>query len=363
MAAARGPGARKGILERLDSGEVVVGDGSFLITLEKRGYVKAGLWTPEAVLEHPNAVRQLHMEFLRAGSNVMQTFTFSASEDNMESKWKYVNAAACDLAREVAGEGDALVAGGLCQTSMYKHHKDEARIKKLFQLQLEVFARKNVDFLIAEYFEHAEEAVWAVEVLKESGKPVAATMCIGPEGDMHDVTPGDCAVKLVKAGATIVGVNCRFGPETSLRTMKLMKEGLWAAGLEAHLMVQSLGFHTPDCGKGGFVDLPEYPFGLEARVVTRWDIQKYAREAYNLGVRYIGGCCGFEPYHIRAIAEELVPERGFLPPASEKHGRWGSSLNMHTKPWIRARARREYWENLLPASGRPFCPSLSKPDI
>lgn len=42
--------------------------------------------------------------------------------------------------------------------------------------------------------------MWAVEVLKEVGKPVAATMCIGPEGDMHDVTPGDCAVKLVRAG-------------------------------------------------------------------------------------------------------------------------------------------------------------------
>eukprot|EP00069_Balaena_mysticetus_P002528 bmy_16200T0 len=92
--------------------------------------------------------------------------------------------------------------------------------------------------------------------------------------------------------------------------MRLMKEGLWAAGLKAHLMVQPLGFHMPDCGKGGFVDLPEYPFALEPRVATRWDIQKYAREAYNLGVR----------------------------------------------------ARREYWENLLPASGRPFCPSLSKPD-
>lgn len=45
----------QGILERLDGGQVVVGDGSFLITLEKRGYVKAGLWTPEAVVEHPNA--------------------------------------------------------------------------------------------------------------------------------------------------------------------------------------------------------------------------------------------------------------------------------------------------------------------
>ncbi|KAL4684275.1 hypothetical protein H8959_021969 [Pygathrix nigripes] len=77
--------------------------------------------------------------------------------------------------------------------------------------------------------------------------------------------------------------------------------------------------------------------GLESEVATRWDIQKYAREAYNLGVRYIGRCCGFEPYHIRAIAEELAPERGFLPPASEKHGSWGSGLDMHTKPWVRAR--------------------------
>ncbi|XP_003586562.3 LOW QUALITY PROTEIN: S-methylmethionine--homocysteine S-methyltransferase BHMT2 [Bos taurus] len=346
---------QQGLLEHLDSGEVVVGDGSFLLTLEKRGYVKAGLWTPEAVVEHPNAGRS-HMEFLRVGSDVMQTFTFSASENNMESLWEAVNTAACDLAREGANKGDALVAGGICRTSLYAHHKDEVRIKKLFRLQLEIFARKNVDFLIAEYFEHA------VEVLKESGEPVAATMCIGPEGDMHGVTPGECAVKLVKAGASVVGVNCRFGPWTSLKTMSLMKEARQAAELKAPLMVWSLGFHMPDCGKGGFLDLPEYPFVLEPRVATRWDIQKNAREAYNLGVRYIGGCCGFEPYHIRAIAEELAPEKGFLSPASEKHGSWGSGLNMHTKPWIRARARREYWENLRLASGRPFCPSLSKPD-
>nr|AAG41357.1 betaine-homocysteine methyltransferase 2 [Mus musculus] len=362
MAPAGSTRAKKGVLERLDSGEVVVGDSGFLFTLEKGGFVKAGLWTPEAVVEHPSAVRQLHTEFLRAGADVLQTFTFSATEDNMASKWEAVNAAACDLAQEVAGGGGALVAGGICQTSLYKYHKDETRIKNIFRLQLEVFARKNVDFLIAEYFEHVEEAVWAVEVLREVGAPVAVTMCIGPEGDMHDVTPGECAVKLARAGADIIGVNCRFGPWTSLQTMKLMKEGLRDASLQAHLMVQCLGFHTPDCGKGGFVDLPEYPFGLEPRVATRWDIQKYAREAYNLGIRYIGGCCGFEPYHIRAIAEELAPERGFLPPASEKHGSWGSGLSMHTKPWIRARARREYWENLLPASGRPFCPSLSKPD-
>lgn len=81
--------------------------------------------------------------------------------------------------------------------------------------------------------------------------------------------------------------------------------------------------------------------GLEPRILTRWDMHKYAREAYNAGIRFIGGCCGFEAYHIRAIAEELAPERGFLPSASEKHGSWGAGLEMHTKPWVRARSEQK----------------------
>lgn len=63
--------------------------------------------------------------------------------------------------------------------------------------------RNKICFNFFQYFEHVEEAVWAVEVLKESGKPVAATMCIGPEGDMHGVSPGQCAVQLVKAGKNL----------------------------------------------------------------------------------------------------------------------------------------------------------------
>ena len=66
-------------------------------------------------------------------------------------------------------------------------------------------------------------------------------------------------------------------------------------------------------------------------------MHRYGREAYDLGVRFIGGCCGFEPYHIRAVAEELAKERKKLPEASEKHEQWGGGLRMHTKPWVRAR--------------------------
>uniref|UniRef100_A0A8C6UN78 Betaine-homocysteine methyltransferase n=1 Tax=Neogobius melanostomus TaxID=47308 RepID=A0A8C6UN78_9GOBI len=337
-----------GILERLNAGEVVVGDGGFVFALEKRGYVKAGPWTPEATITHPEAVRQLHREFLRAGANVMQAFTFYASDDKLVNRgqtMKYtgvqVNEAACDLAREVANEGDALMAGGVCQTPSYLSCKSENEVK---------------------YFEHVEEAEWAVQVLKTSGKPVAASLAIGPEGDLHGVSVGECAIRLVKAGAQIVGVNCHFDPQTCVETVKLMKAAVEKAGLKAHYMVQPLAYHTPDCNCQGFIDLPEFPFALEPRILTRWDMHKYARDAYNAGIRYIGGCCGYEPYHIRAVAEELKAERGFLPEASEKHGSWGAGLEMHTKPWVRARARREYWENILPASGRPKCASLSTPE-
>ena len=147
---------------------------------------------------------------------------------------------------------------------------------------------------------------WAIEECVRSGLPVAASMCIGPEGDMHGVSAGDCAVRMTKAGASIVGINCHFDPFISLECIRKMKAGLEAAGLSPFLFLQPLGYCTPDAGKQGFIDLPEFPFALEPRICTRFDIHKYAREAFQLGVRYIGGCCGFQPYHIRSVHTSLV---------------------------------------------------------
>lgn len=58
----------------------------------------------------------------------------------------------------------------------------------------------NLELLLCQYYEHVEEAEWAIEVCKETGKPTACSLCIGPEGDLHGVSPGDCAVRLAKAG-------------------------------------------------------------------------------------------------------------------------------------------------------------------
>ena len=113
----------KGIVERLADGPVL-GDGGYLLELEKRGYVQAGPFTPEVVIEHPDALAQLHREFLRAGAEVLQTMTFYASDDKlatvgMRGSVDEINRNAVRIAREIAAEGDALVAGNLSLTWAY----------------------------------------------------------------------------------------------------------------------------------------------------------------------------------------------------------------------------------------------------
>merc|ERR1719402_928172 len=237
---------KRGILERLAAGADVM-QGGFVFALEKRGYVKAGPWTPESAVEDPEAVRQLHREFLRAGADVMQAFTFYASEDKLTNRGnkagktigvEAINRAAAKLAKEVAAEGGALTLGGISQCPSYLSGKSEDEVKAEFRKQVKVFVEEELDFLLCEYFVHIEKMEMAIQVCKETKKPVAANMCIGVEGDLHGVSAAECAVRMAKVGADVVGVNCHFDPFVSLEVIKKMKAGLDAAGLSPYLMVQ-----------------------------------------------------------------------------------------------------------------------------
>ena len=105
---------KKNVLQRLKEG-TVLGDGGYLLELEKRGWVRAGPFTPEVALTNPEALRQLHIEFREAGAEVLQALTFYASRDKLatvglEDRLADLNRAAVRIAREVAGE-HCLVAG------------------------------------------------------------------------------------------------------------------------------------------------------------------------------------------------------------------------------------------------------------
>ena len=127
--------------------------------MEKRGYVKAGPWTPEAAVEQPEAVKQLHREFLRAGADVMQAFTFYASEDKLVNRGNQagvkigveaINREACRIAKEVAAEGDALVLGGICQCPTYLSGMSKEEVQGEYRKQIKVFVEEKLDFLLCE---------------------------------------------------------------------------------------------------------------------------------------------------------------------------------------------------------------------
>jgi len=364
----------KDILSRLRQGEVILGDGSYVVTLEKRGYVKAGDWTPEAAVEEPEGVATLAKEFAKAGADVTQTFTFYSTDDWIhtfedESKpeekltCKQINSAACKIAREVSEEFGTIMAGGITQTETYVNHKDKKKVQEELSKALEVLIENDVDLIIVEYFFYIQEMEWAIELCQKYNKPIAATMAIGPKGDRSGVSVGECAVRMAKAGADIVGVNCLFDPWINLETVKKMKVALDAFNLSPFLMSQPNAYRCPDCGPFGWLSLPEFPYAIEPRQITRYEVKEWAREAYNLGVRYIGGCCGFEPYLIRAIGEELSEYRKRLPYSSRKSDVDLSLMrSIETKQSDRhaGKGSREYWDNLTPCTGRPLSAPLSR---
>src|SRR5258707_8912215 len=108
-----------GIVERLASGTVLGAEG-YVFELERRGYLKSGPYVPEVVLDFPDAVRELHREFLRAGSDVMVAFTYYGHREKLrligrEDDLEPLNRQAGRLAKEIAGD-DALVARDICNT-------------------------------------------------------------------------------------------------------------------------------------------------------------------------------------------------------------------------------------------------------
>ena len=108
---------------------------------------------------HIFPVLQLHREFLRAGADVMQAFTFYASDDKLENRGNYaaqrhsgaaINKAAADHAKKVAAEGDALTLGGICQCPSYLSGAGKEKVQEEFRKQCQVFVEHGLDFLLCE---------------------------------------------------------------------------------------------------------------------------------------------------------------------------------------------------------------------
>ncbi|HYS99945.1 MAG TPA: homocysteine S-methyltransferase family protein [Thermoplasmata archaeon] len=310
MAGKRG-GRRKsshdgGVLERLSKG-VVLGDGGYLLELEKRGYVQPGPFTPEVVLEHPAAVRELHQEFLDAGAEVLQALAFYASKEKLATtgyadRVGDINRAAVRLAREVGGD-KVLVAANLSLTWMYdpKDKSSADRVRRLFDEQLEAQLREGPDFVIAETFSWLGEALLATErIEKQTDLPAMVTMSFDKNPMSYDGhAPADCARALHDAGADIVGVNCLRNPMLMLPIAREMRQAV-----PGPVAMQPTAYRTPP-DVPDFTATKEFPYETETLVLSRRAMGAYAAEANGMGVNYLGSCCGSMPIHVREMARAL----------------------------------------------------------
>ena len=324
---------------RLDETGVVCAEG-FLFEIERRGYMASGAFVPEVVLENPQALRALHRDFQHAGSDVVQAFTYNGHREKMrvlgkEHLLEPLNRTALEIAREIAEsppEGEPnLLAGNVSNTNIW-HPEDAAaqrETREMFDEMCGWAADAGADFIIGETFYYAGEAFAALDAVRQTGLPAVITIAPMGENKMRDGWEiADTCAELEQRGADVVGMNCFRGPPTMMPYIKEIR-----ARVRCHVAALPVAFRTTE-DHPTFFNLPDgnncacpsphgrpFPTALEPMSCNRYEIRAFAEEAWNLGVRYLGVCCGASPVYIREVAEAA----GRTPPA----GKYREDMSRH----------------------------------
>jgi betaine-homocysteine S-methyltransferase len=315
--------------QRLADG-VLVGAEGYVFELERRGYIKAGPYVPEVILDDPDALRQLHREFLRAGADVMVALTYYAHREKLkdvgrDGELEPLNRQAVRIANEIAAEGGALVAGNICNTWSFDPADPKRSgevVREQYREQLGWAVEEGIDFVIAETNDFVGEALIGLEVCQELGLPAMVTFASVKDTATYDGYDYVEACKvLADHGAAVVGLNCSRGPATMLPLLERLR-----AAVDIPIAAQPVPYRT-DAATPAFESLASadggraFPIALEPFAHTRFEMADFARQAADIGVGYVGICCGGAPHYVRAMAEALGRET----PAS----RYSPALDLH----------------------------------
>jgi methionine synthase I (cobalamin-dependent) len=322
--------------------DVVLGAEGYVFELERRGYIKAGPYVPEVILDAPEAVIELHREFLRAGAEVMVALTYYAHREKLkivgrEGDLEEMNRTAVRIANQVAREGDALVAANISNTWSYDPadaRRTSAIVRGQYEEQLSWAVDEGVDFVIAETNDYLGEALVGLEVCHELGLPAMVTFAsVHPDRTYDGYSYVEACRRAADAGATIVGLNCSRGPQT----MKPLLAEIRAA-VDVPVAAQPVPYRTSDATPA-FESLTTadggraFPIQLEPFTCTRFEMAQFAGWAARAGIGYIGICCGAGPHHVRAMAEALgrVTPASRHSPAIDLHPVLGTSGDDHAE--------------------------------
>ena len=284
---------KKDFRKRIKEGPIVC-DGAMGTLLDLYEYEEM----PHEIqnIKNPDIVERIHREYIAAGSEIIESNTFSANrlrlkQFHLEDKLREINMKGVEIARRAAGDS-IYVAGAVGPTGMLlepigKIKREKAR--DAFREQIEILLKGGIDLIMLETFVSVQELDEALAVVKDlTDIPVVAQKAFAEDGAILSGSfPVEVIQHLIDAGADVVGANCTVGPQRMFSIIRNVHKGgvilaaQPAAGIPTLLNGRSI-YHTT----------PEY-------------LAAYAKELVESGVTLIGACCGSTPAHIRAIAEAV----------------------------------------------------------
>lgn len=254
---------KRSLNDRLAAEGVLCAQG-YLFELERRGFLAAGIFVPEVVLDHPEELYSVHKAFQHAGSDVVQAFTYYAhreklkvlgKEDLLEPMNRQAIRLAHRVARDVAPDAEPnLVAGNICNTNIWDPSDKAAQkeVRAIFEEQVRWAVEEEADYVIAETFYHAGEALMALEVLNQFAMPSVVTLAISQkEGTLDGKGYADTCKELEQAGALAVGYNCFNGPHTMLPYLHELR-----GAVSGHIAALPVPYRTT-CEHQTFFNLPD----------------------------------------------------------------------------------------------------------
>jgi methionine synthase / methylenetetrahydrofolate reductase(NADPH) len=273
--------------------EVVVFDGGVGTYLYEKG-IYINTCFDELNITNPDLVSGIHRDYINAGADVVETNTFGANRlkltpHGLEARVREINRKGVELARKAA-KGDVLVAGsvgplGVQLEPLSKLSYDEA--KEFFKEQLGGLLEGGVDLIVLETFSVVAELVQAIRAARELNQeiPIVAQVTVNDDGYLlSGATLESFVSEISKHPVDVIGLNCSVGPKAMLEALEALKPLT-----RLPISVQpNAGTPQNVGGRNIYMTSPEY-------------LAEYAKRFIQTGASIIGGCCGTNPDHIRAI--------------------------------------------------------------
>ena len=302
---------KKEFRDRIKKSKLIL-DGATGSNLQKRG-MPVGVCPEEWIIENSDVLKQLQIEYIQAGSDVLYAPTFSGNrikleEYGLDDKLLEINTKLVEISKAAVEEGltdeekkadrKVYIAGDITMTGKQVYPVGPLMFEELVDIykeQIKCIVDAGIDFIVVETMMSLQECRAAVIAAKEVCElPVMVTLTFNEDGrTLYGTNPETAALVMTTLGADAVGVNCSTGPDKMIEIVKTMTE-------YADIPIVA----KPNAG------LPKLEDG-----VTVYDMgpEEFAKEMMPLveaGADVVGGCCGTTPEHIKLLNELLI-EKGY----------------------------------------------------